>query len=124
MLSVVTARCPVGCHLTGSSTSELIVQQVEERVANKRVIVILDSEHARSHVLEEMRLYAPFVTIGSYLIVEDTNVNGHPVYPEFGAGPSEAVTAFLETRDDFEVDPSREKFLLTFNPRGYLKRIR
>ncbi|HEV2893257.1 MAG TPA: CmcI family methyltransferase, partial [Actinomycetota bacterium] len=65
---------------------------------------------------------ALIVTPGSYLVVEDTNVNGHPVYEAFGPGPMEAVQDFLKERDDFEVDRSREKFLFTFNPGGWLRR--
>ena len=58
----------------------------------------------------------------AYLVVEDTNINGHPVYEAFGPGPMEAVQDFLKERDDFEVDRSREKFLFTFNPGGWLRR--
>ena len=85
-------------------------------------MVILDSAHTKAHVLAEMRAYAPMVTVGSYLLVEDTNVNGHPVAPDFGPGPMEAVEAFLTETDEFERDPSREKFLLSFNPGGWLRR--
>ena len=59
---------------------------------------------------------------GSYLVVEDTNINGHPVKPTFGPGPMEAVEEFLKENGDFAVDKSREKFYLTFNPNGYLKK--
>ena len=64
--------------------------------------------------------YAPLVTPGSDLIVEDTNLNGHPVESDHGPGPAEAVAEFLERNDAFVRDESREKFLLTFNPGGYL----
>ena len=74
-------------------------------------------------MLEELRLYATMVSEGSYLIVEDTNINGHPVFPSFGPGPYEAVTKFLAERSDFSPEREREKFLLTFNPRGYLKKL-
>ena len=57
------------------------------------------------------------------LIVEDTNINGHPVYEAFGPGPMEAVQDFLKERDDFEVDRSREKFLFSFNPGGWLRKV-
>jgi cephalosporin hydroxylase len=87
-------------------------------------MVILDSDHSQSHVEKELKLFAPLVTLNSYLIVEDTNINGHPAYPSFGPGPYEAVETFLRTNDNFEVDSSREKFLMTFNPKGYLKRVR
>jgi len=68
-------------------------------------------------------MYAPLVTPGSYLIVEDTNINGNPVYPEFGPGPMEAVQEFLPEHPEFEVDRECEKFGLTFNPSGYLRRV-
>jgi cephalosporin hydroxylase len=58
------------------------------------------------------------------VVVEDTNVNGHPVLPDFGPGPMEAVDDFLEEHPEFAVDTSREKYLMTFNPRGYLRRVR
>jgi cephalosporin hydroxylase len=86
------------------------------------VVVILDSNHARAHVAEELRLYHGMVTPGSYLIVEDTNINGHPVLRDHGPGPMEAVEEFLSGRDDFFADTSREKFFLSFNPGGYLRR--
>ena len=85
--------------------------------------MILDSDHSYDHVLAELHAYSPIVTPGSYLIVEDTNINAHPVYEEFGPGPMEAVQDFLKERDDFEVDHSREKLLLTFNPHGWLRRL-
>jgi cephalosporin hydroxylase len=110
-------------YVTGSSTAPETLALVAERAQGKSpVMVILDSDHRRDHVLTELRSYADFVTPGSYLVVEDTNLNDHPLLPGFGPGPMEAVDEFLRERDDFEPDPSAEKFLLTFNPRGYLRR--
>ena len=86
-------------------------------------MVILDSDHRKDNVLAELRAYSPLVQPGDYLIVEDTNVNGHPLVPDFGPGPMEAVDEFLATDDSFEIDPAREKFYMTFNPRGYLRRL-
>lgn len=112
-------------YLTGSSISQDIVREVSRRASPaKSVMVILDSDHSRDYVIEEMRCYAPLVTRGSYLIVEDTDVNGHPICPNHGPGPSEAVAVFLETNSEFEVDTSREKFMLTQNPGGYLRRVK
>ncbi len=110
-------------YVTGSSTDDEVLAGVRQRVERaERAMVILDSDHSRDHVLRELELYSPFVTPGCYLVVEDTNINGHPVVPAFGPGPMEALTDFLGTTDDFEVDRSREKLLLSFNPFGYLRR--
>jgi cephalosporin hydroxylase len=112
-------------YILGSSTEPDIVNLVRQQIRPKdRVLAILDSDHSKDHVLNELRAYAPMVTAGSYLIVEDTNINGHPVYPEFGPGPMEALQEFLSENGDFEVDRSREKFLMGFNPGGWLQRIR
>jgi cephalosporin hydroxylase len=111
-------------YLLGSSTSPEIVASVRSRIGKKdKVMVVLDSDHSAKHVLDELRLYSPLVTPGQYLVVEDTNVNGHPVMPAFGPGPMEALDTFLGENSGFEIDTTREKFLLTFNPRGYLRKI-
>jgi cephalosporin hydroxylase len=108
-------------YLTGSSSEAGIVAQVQRRAAGKKsVLVVLDSDHSRDHVLAEMRAYHHLVTPGSYLVVEDSNVNGHPVWPSFGPGPTEAIGEFMKENGDFVVDRHAEKFLLTFNPGGFL----
>jgi cephalosporin hydroxylase len=110
-------------YLHGSSTADDILGEVRDRASRlETVMVVLDSSHRQKHVLRELRAYGPLVTPGSYLIVEDTNVNGHPADPSYGPGPWEAVEAFLAETDDFRVDRSREKFLMTLNPDGYLRK--
>ena len=111
-------------YITGSSGDGRLIESVLGSRPTETRLVILDSDHATHHVLQELRLLAPYVSVGSYLIVEDTNVNGHPAWPEFGSGPYEAVEEFLQANSNFAVDSSREKFLMTFNPRGFLKRLR
>lgn len=106
----------------GSSTSEEIYSYIAKKVKGKKVLVILDSAHTKDHVLQEMNLYSKLVSSGSYLIVADTNINGHPVRTEFGPGPMEAVNEFLSKNNDFEIDRSKEKLLLTFYPSGYLRK--
>lgn len=109
-------------YVTGSSTDPSIVTQVREAVGRARAMVVLDSDHHAAHVYDEIIAYSPLVHAGDYLVVEDTIVNGHPVYEDFGAGPWEAVDRFLSESDEFVVDDRCERFLMTFNPRGYLKR--
>ena len=109
----------------GSSTAETTVARVRSLVGDaKKCLVILDSDHARDHVRREMELYGTFVSVGGYMIVEDTNVNGFPTYPNHGPGPMEAVRNYFLTHDEFVIDRSRERFLLTLNPCGYLRRVK
>lgn len=110
--------------IEGSSVSEEVVGRIAAEIKGARVLVTLDSDHRMSHVLRELRLYSKFVSVGSYLIVQDTAHNGHPLRTTYGQGPMEALEEFLKENADFVRDASREKFLLTFHPKGYLKRVR
>jgi cephalosporin hydroxylase len=113
-------------YLYGSSTSAEILDKVKELIQGKeKIMVILDSDHSKDHVLKELELYHGFVTKGCYLVVEDSNINGHPVYSGFGQGPGpmEAMDEFLPKHPEFETDKSKEKFMMSFNPNGYLKRV-
>jgi len=110
--------------LIGSSTAPDIVEDVKRRVAGRPALVILDSLHTKDHVLNELRAYAPLVPVGSYIIVQDGIFNGHPIPTRTGPGPYEAVEAFLAESDAFVPDRNRERFLVTNNPKGFLKRVR
>ena len=109
-------------YITGSSVAASVIAEVREEVGKHRVMVVLDSDHRAAHVYDELIAYSPLVQTGDYLIVEDTNVNGHPAYPDFGPGPMEALDRFLSENDEFIIDQRCERFLMTLYPRGYLKR--
>lgn len=114
-------------YFKGNSTDQNVFGSIREQGiydANEVVLVDLDSDHAKDHVLKEMMLYGPLVTPGSYMIVEDTNVNGHPVAPEHGPGPWEAVEEYLQTHPEFEQDRDCERFGISFHPGGFLKRMK
>lgn len=89
------------------------------RYLDKKVLVIEDSSHTYENTLECLKLYSPLVSVGSYYIVEDT------IAPKLGYDlhPGLAVEDFLRDNDKFEVDKSREKYI-TWNPGGYLKRVK
>jgi len=111
-------------YILGSSVDPTIIEKIKSNINSEgTVLVILDSDHSKDHVLKELNLYDKFVTKNSYMIVEDSNVNSHPAFPEHGPGPMEAIDEFLLTNKEFVIDSSREKFMMTFNPRGYLKKI-
>ncbi|HTF28280.1 MAG TPA: CmcI family methyltransferase [Flavitalea sp.] len=110
-------------YLLGSTIDAPIVEKVRSSIKpGEKVLVILDSDHADKHVYQEMNIYHQFVTSGSYMIVEDSNVHGHPVHKHHGPGPFESIERFLKHNNDFTIDRTREKFMLTFNPTGYLKK--
>jgi cephalosporin hydroxylase len=108
----------------GSSTDPKIVAKWAQRVKGSRVIVNLDSDHSMQHVLQELRMYSPMVSPGSYIAVEDTHLDGVPTHPEEGPGPMAAVLQFLAEggNRDFEQDFTREAFVMTSYPGGWLRR--
>lgn len=91
--------------------------------ANDKVLIIEDSSHAYQNTLNILRTYSVLLKPGDYFIVEDGICHhGLSVGPK--PGPYEAIEAFLKENGDFEIDRSRESFLITWNPKGYLRRIR
>jgi cephalosporin hydroxylase len=88
------------------------------------ILVVLGSRGGRQETSKEFEAYAPLVPVGSYVVVTDTIVNGHPVWPAFGPGPAEAVKQILTRHGEFVPDPAMEKYSLTFNPGGFLRRVR
>ena len=101
--------------IVGSSISDNVASQVRQIVGNKTAMVSLDSEHSKQHVIKEMELYSKFVSVGNYLVVEDTCLRG--------PGPANAVEEFLHRRKDFIQDTRREKYMMTSNSGGFLKKI-
>ena len=106
----------------GSTVDPAIVTQVRRQADSYRTMVILNSADDARHVTAELNAYAPPVTPGCYLIVQDGFVNGHPLEPDHGPGPYEAVQDFLAKDESFEVDRTRERLLFTFNPSEFLRR--
>ena len=110
-------------YLVGSSTDYSVVEKLKEMIKpGDGVMVILDSDHSRDHVLRELKIYSKFVTPGNYLIVEDTNEINYYGTPILGKSAKEALDDFLRKEKDFEADRTREKFIITANPGGFLKR--
>jgi cephalosporin hydroxylase len=86
---------------------------------------ILDSDHSKQHVLAEMMNLRDVLVTGDYLVVEDSNINGHPVLSSFGAGPYEAIQEYLRMfPGDYAHDVDRErKFGFSFATDGFLRRL-
>ena len=119
--------------IEGPSTGKEIVDQVKQIAkTKKKIMVCLDSNHTHTHVLEELRQYAPLVTKESYCVVFDTAVEDMPIDYDWGprkwgkgSNPKTAVWEFLKENNDFEIDKSIDgKLLITVAPDGYLKRVK
>ncbi len=89
-------------------------------------MVILDSDHTRDHVINELRLYSGLVQQGDYLIVQDTNASSYlrDLHGHKLPGPAEAVARFISEDPRFIQDRTRERLLHTMHPGGYLRRKR
>ena len=99
------------------ATAERVAALVGE---HPRAVLILGRAHS-GKMLRAFDHYSRYVPIGSYVVVEETIVNGHPVWAGFGSGPAETVKEILN-RGGFTVDSAMERYALTFNPGGVLKR--
>jgi cephalosporin hydroxylase len=120
--------------IQGSSIDPAIVAQVEEFTKDqKTILVTLDSNHTHEHVLAELRMYSPFVSVGSYIVVYDTIVEklpmdylpGHARPWGIGDNPMTALQHFLDENNRFEIDKAIDnKLLISVAPNGYLKRIK
>jgi cephalosporin hydroxylase len=116
----------------GSSVDAALVARIADEIKGaERVMVILDSNHTHEHVLDELRLYAPLVTKGQFLIVADTVVEDIPEQAHrprpWGPGnnPGTALDTFLTENDRFIRDPFiNAKLLITSSPGGYLRCVK
>lgn len=110
----------------GSSTDPATVAEVKKRVeaTDGPVFVILDGNHDRDHVAQELELYAPFVTPGSYLLSQDGVIDTFWMFRDTRPGPLPANKDFLERHPEFEYDKERnERFGSTQHPLGWMRRL-
>ncbi|MBX7190663.1 MAG: cephalosporin hydroxylase family protein [Sandaracinaceae bacterium] len=119
--------------IEGSSVSEETMAKVREAASKKKnVMVFLDSLHTHDHVLRELELYAPLVSVGSYLVLPDTFIEYFPrgYYSanrpwDVGNNPMTALRAWLPQHPEFEIDHARmDKLMITEAFDGYLRRVR
>lgn len=91
-----------------------------------KVLIIEDSSHTYENTLNVLRAYHSLVSEGSYFIVEDSIVNhGLDMPGELKkGGPYEAIEAFVKENNHFIIDRLKERFVITWNPKGYLKKIK
>jgi cephalosporin hydroxylase len=120
----------------GSSIDPAVTDEIAKSIRpDEKVLVLLDSNHTRAHVLAELRAYADMVTPGSYLVATDgimADLVGAPrSEPDWGTNnPQGAVSDFLREREDFQlVEPAfpfnegKVRTRVTYWPNCYLRRL-
>jgi len=118
--------------IEGSSIDKKIVKKIFKLAERKKkILVLLDSSHTHSHVLEELKSYSPLVNKGSYVVVFDTVLedmpkNSFPNRPwDKGDNPKTAVKEFVKKSNRFKIDVDIErKLMITSNPSGFLKCVK
>tara|TARA_R110002060_G_scaffold66712_4_gene75493 strand:- start:1243 stop:1896 length:654 start_codon:yes stop_codon:yes gene_type:complete len=99
-----------------------LVKALVDKTPHERIMIIEDSSHTYQNTLNVLNTYSSLVTKGNYFIVEDSICwHGLDIGPN--PGPYEAIEAFAASNNDFEIDRSKEDFLITWNPKGFLKKI-
>lgn len=119
--------------IEGSSVDNKIFEKIKKLTDNMNILIILDSNHSESHVLEELKLYSTLLKKNNYIFVMDTGI-------EFadpstfrtkrpwskGNNPYTAVQKFFKIKSNkkFVIENKYEKrFILTSSPNGLIKRV-
>ena len=122
--------------IEGSSTGKAVVEQVGSLIEpGETVFVVLDSNHAKAHVLDELRAYAPLVTPGSYIVACDGIMGDLAGAPRSEAdwtwnNPRAAAEAFVAEDPRFKIEEPAFAFnegvvkdRVTYWPSAYIKRV-
>lgn len=113
-------------YVQGSSTDPAVVARLAGRLgtpAVRRLLVVLDSDHAALHVEKELESYAPLVPVGSYIHVQDGSIDELAYHRKMRPGPKTAVQSFLRKHPQFLRDTEIElRYVMTYHPYGWLRR--
>lgn len=116
--------------ITGDSSSEEIVNKVSDLCRGLTVLIVHDGGHSKEQVWKDLNAYFGLVSINSYFIIEDGILDLFRPTDEIGRfcrftdGPFAAIEEFLEKNPNFVIDKEKERYILTYNPHGFLKRVR
>jgi len=102
--------------IEGSSTDSAIVQNIKSMIKpNDIVLVILDSDHTKQHVLAELEAYHSMVTPGSYIVATDGIMQdlydvprGKPEWIK--DNPTEAALEFASRHSEFSIEQPKWPF--------------
>jgi cephalosporin hydroxylase len=113
-----------------------VVERVKALVrSGETVLVLLDSNHTREHVLAELEAYGPLVSPGSYIVATDGIMQQVTGAPRTAAdwtwnNPLQAAKDFAAEHPEFSHEepefPFNEGLVterVTYWPQGFLRRI-
>ena len=107
--------------IIGDCNSLEVINKAKENISESDVVLVIeDSAHTPENTLKVLNNFKDSVTIGSYLIVEDSICDVLKI--EFMPGPLEAIEKWIKNNGNYLIDRSCEKYIITYNPKGYLKR--
>ena len=109
--------------LVGDCNSEEVLTNIRGIIrSSDRVMIIEDSAHTFENTSKVLENYKDIVTPGSYLIIEDgiCDIIDLGINP----GPMKAIEAWIGANSNFKIDRSRERYIMTYNPKGFLKRLK
>lgn len=110
--------------IVGDCNSPDVLNKIKKSILPEdKVLIIEDSAHTYENTIKVLENYKDIVSVGSYLIIEDgiCDVIDLGVSP----GPMKAVEKWINKNNhEFEIDRSRERYIMTYNPKGYLKRVK
>lgn len=122
--------------IEGSSTDPKTVTRVREKIKpDDRILVILDSNHSKTHVEQELEAYHSLVSVGSYIVATDGSMEILHDVPRGQAdweqdNPSAAAREFASSHPDFVLGNPAWSFNesqldknITHWPDAWLKRI-
>ncbi len=122
--------------IEGSSTDPAIVARVQREIrSGETVLVLLDSNHTRQHVLDELTAYHSLVTPGSYIVATDGIMKDLQDVPRGHSSwswdnPTDAAAEFASEHPEFAIEQPAWLFNesgltrnLTHWPGAWLKRI-
>lgn len=114
--------------LEGDSKSEAVHRELEQLLGGeKNVLVCLDSDHSYQHTLGELRAFERYIPVGGYLVLFDTICEALATTPKGSPdwvrdSPMAALRQFLSENPNFSSDETWGKLLVTFLPKGFLRR--
>jgi cephalosporin hydroxylase len=121
--------------IEGDSVADSTLDQVRSQISEDEVIMVfLDGNHTREHVLRELEVYSPLIAEGSYILamdgIQEDLVGAPRSQPDWGHNNSAAAARdFVKQNPGFEIREPGPQFneghvtkFVTYWPSAYIRR--